>query len=168
LQLCKQIVGEIFEGYIFKEKFKPIWLNDTLDLYNDELKIAIEYYDIKHYKYCNRIHKSLENFTIQQEKDRLKKQLCEENSIKLIIIDDNYSSKDIIRNYIVDQLFIYNRITFNKTKINTQCIICFDDFTINSLLYTCPVCIKPFHKDCISEWFNKCNNYKCPHCRNEN
>lgn len=62
---------------------KTLW---KIDLYNDELKLGIEYNGIQHYKFINYFHKSQENFLRRLEDDKIKLKLCQENNIKLIVI----------------------------------------------------------------------------------
>lgn len=67
--------------------------NLELDMYNSEYKIAIEYQGGQHIKYTPYFHRSYQDFLDLQERDRIKKILCEKNGIKLIYVDD--SIKDI-------------------------------------------------------------------------
>ena len=81
-------------------KLKPrAWKrNLELDLYNDSLKLGIEYNGIQHYEYTKRFHKTYSDFRRQQERDALKKQLCKENEVTLIVVPYNM---DCIPSYLL-------------------------------------------------------------------
>jgi hypothetical protein len=59
------------------------------------LNTCIEYNGIQHYKYLKFFHKDIESFRIQQIKDKIKREYCENNNIKLLIIkyDENINEK---------------------------------------------------------------------------
>ena len=59
-------------------------INLELDCYNPELKLAVEYNGIQHYKYIPYFHKSKEAFQNQKYRDYMKRELCEKNGITLI------------------------------------------------------------------------------------
>lgn len=67
---------------------KPDFLKGMeLDGYNDELKIGLEYNGEQHYHYNPFFHKrNEENFIKQQQRDKLKKELCKQNNIYLIVV----------------------------------------------------------------------------------
>ena len=80
---------------VFKIKFEPnlkpfSWLvyngnKLELDGFCEEHNIAFEHQGIQHYEYNEFFHAGdPNNFKIQQERDKAKKKLCEENGIKLI------------------------------------------------------------------------------------
>jgi hypothetical protein len=69
--------------------------NLELDLYNDELKLAIEYSGAQHYKYIPFFHKNYEHFQTQKYRDEIKKMLCEKNDIQLIEIPYTVKLKDM-------------------------------------------------------------------------
>jgi hypothetical protein len=69
--------------------------NLELDLYNDDLKLAIEYSGAQHYKYIPFFHKNYEHFQTQKYRDEIKKMLCEKNGIKLIEIPYTVKLKDM-------------------------------------------------------------------------
>jgi len=83
-------------------KIRPDWLknkegnNLELDMYNDELKLAIEYNGIQHYKYCEFFHKSTEDFNKRVEDDKLKAELCKLNKIDLIVVPYTEKPKDFL------------------------------------------------------------------------
>jgi hypothetical protein len=83
-------------------KIRPDWLkneegnNLELDMYNDELKLAIEYNGIQHYKHCDFFHKSIEDFDKQVEDDKLKVKLCEVNKVDLIVVPYDEKPKEFL------------------------------------------------------------------------
>lgn len=84
----------IFEQYFCTEfvKSKPEWLNGLeLDGYNKSLKLAFEYNGNQHYKfYPNYFHNGgIKEFFSQICRDKIKKYLCKQNKIKLVIINKN-------------------------------------------------------------------------------
>jgi hypothetical protein len=88
----RDILSDI-HGKPFTKTRSLRWLNDDitgnlmeLDGYNEELQIAFEYQGEQHYKltYYNQ-HDSVKLLDIQR-KDALKKKLCNENRVKLIIV----------------------------------------------------------------------------------
>ena len=88
---CKYSIQRILKRSFYKAR--PDFLknpetnrNLELDLYNDTLKIALEYNGIQHYKYTPRFHKSYLAFVRQQERDVLKRQLCKLNGVYLITV----------------------------------------------------------------------------------
>lgn len=86
------------------QKVKPKWLKNKkgnlleIDIYNDELKLGIEYNGIQHYKFTKIFHKSEEDFQNRLEDDKLKVKLCEENNVKLIVVPYNCDIKQFIIN----------------------------------------------------------------------
>jgi hypothetical protein len=73
--------------------------NLELDCYNDEMKIAVEYNGEQHYKYIPYFHPNKDAFYNLKYRDEMKKRLCEENGVKLIIVP--YTVKhDKIEKYI--------------------------------------------------------------------
>ena len=60
--------------------------NLELDCYNKDLHLAVEYNGKQHYEYTPYFHKSMDAFRNQQYRDDIKKRLCLENNVNLIII----------------------------------------------------------------------------------
>ena len=94
--MCKRVIERISKRSF--TKVRPNILvnpktnrNLELDLYNDTLKIAVEYNGIQHYEYTKRFHKTYGDFRRQQERDILKKQLCKDHGVFLIIVTYNCS-----------------------------------------------------------------------------
>lgn len=69
--------------------------NLELDCYNSELKLAVEYNGIQHYKYSPYFHKSREAFHNQKYRDYMKKTICEKNGITLIEVPYTVKIGDI-------------------------------------------------------------------------
>ena len=93
---CKIYVQRLFKRSF--TKIRPDFLKDPttkrnleIDLYNDSLKLGIEYNGIQHYEFTPRFHKGYGDFRRQQERDALKKRLCKENGVTLIVVSYNKS-----------------------------------------------------------------------------
>jgi hypothetical protein len=107
---CNEIIEELFPDYKF-DKVRPKWLKNPktnrsleLDLYNCELKIAIEYNGRQHYEYVKRFHHNEEEFADQLKRDLIKRQVCEARNINLICVPHTCKTKKQIRNYLCGQL----------------------------------------------------------------
>lgn len=87
---CRQIIESIYNKPF--PSIRPSWLknhtnkNLELDMYNEELKLAIEYDGEQHYKYSPFFHKSPNDLIKQQERDKLKENICKGKGIRLIRI----------------------------------------------------------------------------------
>lgn len=89
---CKEFSEFFFQKPFDKER--PDFLknpvtgeNLELDLYNRDLKLAIEYNGAQHYKYNAFMHKnSKERFYNQQYRDILKKDMCDKSGIQLVVV----------------------------------------------------------------------------------
>lgn len=76
------LVSEQYPDTIYQ--FKDSWLNlQSLDIYIPSLKIGIEYQGIQHFKAIEYFGGE-EGFNELQQRDKLKKELCKKNKIKLI------------------------------------------------------------------------------------
>lgn len=94
---------------------KPNWLINPktkrsleLDCYNEELKLALEYNGEYHYKYPNHTNCTEEKFKYQVWKDRIKRQICKDKGIYLIVVPYTVKHKDI-ENYINNKLSNYRK-----------------------------------------------------------
>jgi hypothetical protein len=90
---CREIIQEIY-NLPFK-KVRPDFLknpktgrNLELDMYNDVLKIALEYNGIQHRTYAPYFHKSPLDYDAQVERDALKIKRCGEEGVTLITVPD--------------------------------------------------------------------------------
>ncbi len=89
--LCREAARKVF-GKDFV-KIRPDFLknqvtghNLELDIYNEELRVAIEFNGQQHYKYVPFFHKNYEHFLNQKYRDEIKKMLCKQHNIHLIEI----------------------------------------------------------------------------------
>lgn len=108
--------------YLFKKPFtkaRPDFLrnlvtggdfNLELDCFDPELRIAVEYNGIQHYKYIPYFHKNKEAFLNQKYRDDMKKRICRENGILLIEVSHEIKLEDI-KKYIENEL-IHNGVKF--------------------------------------------------------
>jgi len=93
--------------YLFKKPFgneRPDFLrnpvtggnfNLELDCFDRELKLAVEYNGVQHYKYIPFFHKNKEAFLNQKYRDDMKRRMCKENGITLIEVPNTVKLKDI-------------------------------------------------------------------------
>ena len=92
--LCKRIIEEIYgvPFYCVRPNFlknPETNRNLELDLYNDDLKIAVEYNGIGHYVYPNPFHRTKEDFLNQVRRDQFKIETCDQNGVYLISVPYN-------------------------------------------------------------------------------
>lgn len=92
--LCKQAIEEIYgvPFYCVRPNFlknPETGRNLELDLYNDDLKIAIERHGKQHYVFPNTFHKTKEEFMNQVRRDQFKVETCDQNGIYLISVPYN-------------------------------------------------------------------------------
>ena len=95
---CRDIVSKIFHKPFIKVRPEFLKNNVTgknleLDIYNDELKLAIEYNGRQHYDHIPFFHKSYEHFRAQKYRDEIKRMLCKQNGIYLIEV--RYDCPDV-------------------------------------------------------------------------
>lgn len=105
---CREILQNIY-GRKF-DKVRPHFLknhktgkNLELDMYNDDLKLALEYNGIQHRVYVPHFHKSPKDYQNQVERDMLKLQKCRENGITLIVVPDTVRYNEL-ENHIRSEL----------------------------------------------------------------
>lgn len=74
-------------------KQRPDWLRNPktgtameLDMVCEKLGMAVEYNGAQHYTYPNWFHNSMEQFEEQQERDRIKRELCGQHGMRLVEI----------------------------------------------------------------------------------
>ena len=107
---CRKVLEELF-GVPFG-KARPDFLNNPvtggnfnleLDCYNKNLKLAVEYNGVQHYKYTPFFHKNQEAFQNQKYRDELKRRMCKDNMITLIEVP--YTVKIIhIKSFLMKEL----------------------------------------------------------------
>lgn len=91
-EMCKSFIEFYFQKPFHKTR--PEFLrnpvtgeNLELDLYNAELRLAIEYNGSQHYHYNSFMHKnSRDKFQNQQYRDLIKNDLCKKADITLVIV----------------------------------------------------------------------------------
>lgn len=99
--VCKE-----FLEFLYKKPFdtiRPSFLTNPvtghaleLDLFNQELRIAVEYNGSQHYHFNDHMHqKSKDKFHNQQYRDYMKRQLCAQHNIHLIIVPYTIKNEDI-------------------------------------------------------------------------
>jgi hypothetical protein len=89
---------------------RPAWLVDDitgermeLELFNEELGIACCYHDVSHYEFPSSGITDIKDFRALVYKDALKKKMCSENGVKLIVVP--YTVKyEMIPNYVMERL----------------------------------------------------------------
>lgn len=109
-QLCRQVIQDIYGVPFYC--VRPIFLknpetgrNLELDLYNDDLKLAIEYNGQSHYVFPNNFHKTEEEFINQVRRDQFKLEMCDKNGIYLITVPYHIPLEyESIKNYILQHL----------------------------------------------------------------
>lgn len=138
LQSCVHLFNKPFK------KIRPDWLhvagltkgNLELDIYNEELHLAVEYNGPQHYKFVPRFHKTQEAFEQRLEHDKLKAKICKERGIFLIVIKYDIEIKDICQyistaaeifgitqiNKICDFNVAHAKVTNTRTKKVTQLV----------------------------------------------
>jgi hypothetical protein len=110
--ICKQVMENIFKKPF--NKVRPDFLKNQvtgkcleLDIFNEEMKLAVEYNGQQHYKYTPYFHKSYEAFLNQRYRDEMKKVKCTEAGIKLIEVPCSVPN-DKIEEYILKRLEEFN------------------------------------------------------------
>lgn len=125
---------------LFQLPFKisrPEWLRNTqgvkleLDSYCEELKLAIEYREHRHYKFDPTYHDDEKHFRNIQDYNKSKERLCIKNNVTLIIIPYTTKINDI-EEFILNKLDEYNIKLTNdgSTKTNVKQLpekICHDE-----------------------------------------
>lgn len=111
---CRKVLENIFNKPF--DKSRPNFLrnpvtssftdnNLELDCYNEELKLAVEYNGIQHYKYIPFFHKNKEAFQNQKYRDFMKKELCEKNGVVLIEVPNTVKIENI-RSFLIEKLIL--------------------------------------------------------------
>ena len=93
-QKCRDVIENIYQKEF--PCVRPNFLknpetkrNLELDCYNEELKIAVEYNGIQHYKWPNFTNQSKEDFIKQVRRDKFKVDTCDQNGVYLITVPYN-------------------------------------------------------------------------------
>jgi hypothetical protein len=107
-KICREVVEKIFNKPFTKVRINILKNNKTgknleLDIYNEELKLAVEYNGRQHYEYSKYFHRDYQAFIDQKYRDDLKRELCKKNNITLIEVP--YTIKhDDIENFLRNKL----------------------------------------------------------------
>lgn len=125
---CKFILETIFNKKFIKTR-KIINTGLELDMYNEELNLALEYQGIQHYiEHPKHFHK-YGGFEEQKERDNYKLNFCINNNINLIIVPYTVKGDKLIE-------FIYTKLTELNYNIPNYSDINWDtkftDYTMNS------------------------------------
>lgn len=99
----KQQLRITLSGTNFIENYRPDWLSNPntgqnleLDFYFPDAKIGIEVQGEQHYSFTPAFHKTQDDFYRQLERDKIKRELCNKNGIKLYEILNNDDIKKFI------------------------------------------------------------------------
>lgn len=87
----------------YKPKDAKRATNLELDLYNDDLRLAIEYQGDQHYIYVPYFHKTKEGLIKSLNRDHYKRKRCYKNQIILLEIPDLIKETDLA-DYIINRL----------------------------------------------------------------
>lgn len=105
---CRRIVESIFKTPF--SSVRPDFLknpktgkNLELDMYNEDLKLAIEYQGAQHRIYTPFFHKSYGDYLDQVARDNYKKKKCSDYGIDLICVPDTVKYEDLGK-YITSEL----------------------------------------------------------------
>ena len=99
-------------------KIRPAWLRNTvhntgrnleIDCYNEELGVCVEHNGQQHESYPNAWHKTRAEFVAQQERDELKRRVCEARGLAFIVVPHTVPRKSIER--------------FLRTELQQRCIL---------------------------------------------
>ena len=114
--LVSILLEQAFPGYKF-ELIKPEWLINPitngimeLDLYNEELNLAVEYQGMFHFCDIEITNpRTLKKYQSLLRNDNYKKQICLERGINFITVDYdlNYVNVTKVRNYLYAELIKY-------------------------------------------------------------
>ena len=99
---CRRVLQKLFNKPFISQR--PDFLrnpvtggvfNLELDCYNANLKLAVEYNGIQHYKYTPYFHRNYDHFTNQKYRDDMKRRMCKENGVYLIEVPYTVKIPDI-------------------------------------------------------------------------
>lgn len=109
---CRRVLEKIFGRPFIKAR--PNFLNNPvtggnfnleLDCYNEEMRLAVEYSGVQHYKYVPYFHKNKEAFLNQKYRDQMKRDLCAKHGVLLIEVSHEVKTEDI-ESYLRERLNI--------------------------------------------------------------
>lgn len=106
---CRRVMQQLFDKPFPSQR--PDFLrnpvtgghfNLELDCYNAELKLAVEYNGVQHYKYVPYFHRNKDHFMNQKYRDDMKRRMCKQHGVTLIEVPHTVSLPDI-RSFLVDK-----------------------------------------------------------------
>lgn len=105
---CRRVMESIFHRPFTKQRphfLKNLVTNQPLeiDCCNLDLMLGVEYNGQQHYKFVKGMHTSQDAFRNQQYRDEMKRRLCSENGMYLIVVPYSIKHEDI-RPFIMKQL----------------------------------------------------------------
>jgi len=99
-EVCRQILQEL-TGKQFPT-VRPTWLKNPktgasmeLDCYNEELKIALEYNGVQHYRFNRKFYRDRAQFEAQKVRDVEKRKICRDRKIAFIVVPYGLVEKEI-------------------------------------------------------------------------
>lgn len=107
---CRRVLQQLFRKPF--NKARPNFLrnpvtgghfNLELDCFQEDIKIAVEYNGIQHYKFVPYFHKNKEAFLNQKYRDEMKRKMCKEKGILLIEVPYSIPVENI-RSYLIKEL----------------------------------------------------------------
>ncbi len=110
-KLCREILKE-YTGLSFAS-IRPNWLKNSASGYNleldgfcEDLNFGFEYQGIQHDEYIPFFHRNEGDFERQQERDKLKLELCKKHNIDVLIIPHtlSYQNENELRIFIKEEL----------------------------------------------------------------
>ena len=110
-KLCREILKE-YTGLSFAS-IRPNWLKNSASGYNleldgfcEDLNFGFEYQGIQHDEYIPFFHTKEGDFERQQERDKLKLDLCKKHDIDVLIIPHtlSYQNENELRIFIKEEL----------------------------------------------------------------
>lgn len=111
---CRRVLESLF-GRKFVNVRPDFLLNPKtkrkleIDCYNESLRFGVEFNGEAHMKFCPRFHNTYQQFLDQQERDQLKKELCELHHVLLISVPFDVKS---IKQYLISEI-LENKHHFN-------------------------------------------------------
>lgn len=105
---CRIILENLFKSPFISIrpdflKYPKTGKNLELDMYNEDLKLALEYDGVHHRKFTEFFHKTEQDFFNQQDRDQFKEERCRELGIVLIRVPDTVKYDDL-EEYIKNEL----------------------------------------------------------------
>lgn len=105
---CRRVLESLFQ--VPFPTVRPEFLKNPrtgrlleIDCCNLDLGLGVEYNGIQHYQYIKRMHSSYEDFLYQQERDKIKSDLCEQSGFTLITVPYTIHIRSI-ENFIIHKL----------------------------------------------------------------